>query len=74
MLHEPSAAGPLTRASREAFVPLHLPPGHTQTDFGEAVVEEVGGSCSFERAKAETSYQVLKAPDGLVSLQMKPEA
>ena len=24
---------------REAFVPLHHPPGHTQVDFGEAVVE-----------------------------------
>ena len=28
--------------SREAFVPLHHPPGHAQVDFGEAVVE-VGG-------------------------------
>ena len=27
---------------REAFVPLHHPPGHAQVDFGEAVVE-VGG-------------------------------
>ena len=24
---------------REAFVPLHHPPGHAQVDFGEAVVE-----------------------------------
>ena len=30
------------RSSREAFVPLHHPPGHAQVDFGEAVVE-VGG-------------------------------
>ena len=27
---------------REAFIPLHHPPGHAQVDFGEAVVE-VGG-------------------------------
>ena len=27
---------------REAFVPLHHPPGHAQVDFGEAVVE-IGG-------------------------------
>ena len=30
------------QSSREAFVPLHHPPGHAQVDFGEAVVE-VGG-------------------------------
>ena len=24
---------------REAFVPLHHPPGHAQVDFGEAVLE-----------------------------------
>ena len=30
------------RSSREAFVPLHHPPGHAQVDFGEAVVE-IGG-------------------------------
>ena len=29
-------------STREAFVPLHHPPGHAQVDFGEAVVE-VGG-------------------------------
>ena len=33
-------AGSLTR---EAFVPLHHPPGHAQVDFGEATVE-VGGT------------------------------
>ena len=27
---------------REAFIPLHHPPGHAQVDFGEAVVE-IGG-------------------------------
>ena len=27
---------------REAFVPLHHPPGHAQVDFGEAVVEVRG--------------------------------
>ena len=30
------------QSTREAFVPLHHPPGHAQVDFGEAVVE-VGG-------------------------------
>ena len=30
------------QSTREAFVPLHHPPGHAQFDFGEAVVE-VGG-------------------------------
>ena len=30
------------QTTREAFVPLHHPPGHAQVDFGEAVVE-VGG-------------------------------
>ena len=33
------AVGGLTR---EAFVPLHHPPGHAQVDFGEAVVEIEG--------------------------------
>ena len=40
-----SAFGANTRvrqSTREAFVPLHHPPGHAQVDFGEAVVE-VGG-------------------------------
>ena len=27
------------QSTREAFVPLHHPPGHAQVDFGEAVVE-----------------------------------
>ena len=30
------------KSVREAFVPLHHPPGHAQVDFGEAVVE-IGG-------------------------------
>jgi transposase len=30
------------RRRREMFVPLHHPPGHTQADFGEALVE-IGG-------------------------------
>ena len=30
------------QTTREAFVPLHHPPGHAQVDFGEATVE-VGG-------------------------------
>ena len=30
------------QTTREAFVPLHHPPGHAQVDFGEAVVE-IGG-------------------------------
>ena len=30
------------QSTREAFVPLHHPPGHAQVDFGEAVVE-IGG-------------------------------
>ena len=30
------------QSTREAFVPLHHPPGHAQVDFGEATVE-VGG-------------------------------
>ena len=30
------------QTTREAFVPMHHPPGHAQVDFGEAVVE-VGG-------------------------------
>ena len=30
------------QSTREAFIPLHHPPGHAQVDFGEAVVE-VGG-------------------------------
>ena len=30
------------QSTREAFVPLHHPPGHAQVDFGEVVVE-VGG-------------------------------
>ena len=30
------------QSTREAFVPLHHPPGHAQVDFGEAVAE-VGG-------------------------------
>ena len=30
------------QSTREAFVPLHHPPGHAQVDFGEAVVD-VGG-------------------------------
>ena len=30
------------QSAREAFVPLHHPPGHAQVDFGEATVE-VGG-------------------------------
>ena len=29
------------QSTREAFVPLHDPPGHAQVDFGEAVVEIV---------------------------------
>ena len=36
------------QATREAFVPLHHPPGHAQVDFGEAVVEvggQAGESC-----------------------------
>ena len=35
-------SGPGGNLTREAFVPLHHPPGHAQVDFGEAVVE-VGG-------------------------------
>lgn len=31
-----------SRSSREAFAPLHHPPGHAQADFGGAVAE-VGG-------------------------------
>ena len=34
------------QSTREAFVPLHHPPGHAQVDFGEAVVE-VG--CRLEK-------------------------
>ena len=30
------------QSTREAFVPLHHPPGHAQVDFGEAVVEGGG--------------------------------
>ena len=30
------------QSTREAFVPLHHPPGHAQVDFGEAVVELQG--------------------------------
>ena len=30
------------QSTREAFIPLHHPPGHAQVDFGEAVVE-IGG-------------------------------
>ena len=30
------------QSTREAFVPLHHPPGHAQVDFGEAVVEVRG--------------------------------
>ncbi len=30
------------QSTREAFIPLHHPPGHAQIDFGEAVVE-IGG-------------------------------
>ncbi len=30
------------QSTREAFVPLHHPPGHAQVDFGEAVVELPG--------------------------------
>ena len=38
---EPSRGGPGWTGSsmREAFVPLHHPPGHARVDFGEAVVE-----------------------------------
>ena len=32
------------QSTREAFVPLHHPPGHAQVDFGEAVVELGGGA------------------------------
>ena len=35
------------QSTREAFVPLHHPPGHAQVDFGEAVVE-VGGTGLLE--------------------------
>ena len=31
------------QSTREAFVPLHHPPGHAQVDFGEAVVEVGAG-------------------------------
>ena len=31
--------GSRRQSTREAFVPLHHPPGHAQVDFGEAVVE-----------------------------------
>ena len=33
------------QSTREAFVPLHHPPGHAQVDFGEAVVEVGGTGC-----------------------------
>ena len=32
------------QSTREAFVPLHHPPGHAQVDFGEAVVELRGAT------------------------------
>ena len=32
----------VVRLTREAFVPLHHPPGHAQVDFGEATVEVAG--------------------------------
>ena len=41
--------------TREAFVPLHHPPGHAQVDFGEAVVEVGTAAISSSSARAPTT-------------------